>query len=154
VSHRLPRYSFLFVLFRLEVWASLCYATQQNAGFLVLDLETRLPYRSSVFAVTITTRVSGIISNGPFHAWLCHRFCPLLGNRQKLSMDSSINLEGLSPKPSNTFGQDRSPDIHHGVPKDWKFWCIIFSLTLSILLTAIELVSYRYLFFLLASLGQ
>ncbi len=67
-------------------------------------------------------------------------------------MDSSINSEGLSPKPPNTFGQDRSPDIHHGVPKDWKFWCIIFSLTLSILLTAIELVSY--LFFLLASLGQ
>ncbi|KAN0135476.1 MFS general substrate transporter [Lactarius tabidus] len=26
----------------------------------------------------------------------------------------------------------------HGVPKDWKFWCIIFSLALSVLLTAVE----------------
>jgi hypothetical protein len=31
-------------------------------------------------------------------------------------------------------------DIHSGVPKDWKFWCIIFSVALSVLLTAIEFV--------------
>ncbi|KAH9962025.1 major facilitator superfamily domain-containing protein [Lactifluus volemus] len=29
-------------------------------------------------------------------------------------------------------------DIHRSVPKDWKFWCIIFSLALSVLLTAVE----------------
>ncbi|KAH9962019.1 iron permease [Lactifluus volemus] len=29
-------------------------------------------------------------------------------------------------------------DIHRGVQKDWKFWCIIFSLTISVLLTAVE----------------
>ena len=34
-----------------------------------------------------------------------------------------------------------SDDLSHDVPKDWKFWCIIFSLALSILLTALELVS-------------
>ncbi|KAF8258823.1 major facilitator superfamily domain-containing protein [Lactarius quietus] len=33
--------------------------------------------------------------------------------------------------------QDSAPDPH-GVPKDWKFWCIIFSLGLSVLLTAVE----------------
>jgi len=43
------------------------------------------------------------------------------------------------PKISNTFGRTPSPDDrHHGVPKDWKFWCIIFSLALSVLLTAVE----------------
>lgn len=43
-----------------------------------------------------------------------------------------------SPKPS-------SEHSHHGVPKDWKFWCIIFSLALSVLLTAIEFVSCSFL---------
>lgn len=32
-------------------------------------------------------------------------------------------------------------DASHGVPKDWKFWCIIFSLALSVLLTAVEFTS-------------
>ncbi|KAI0261570.1 major facilitator superfamily domain-containing protein [Russula aff. rugulosa BPL654] len=34
-----------------------------------------------------------------------------------------------------------SDNISHGVPKDWKFWCIIFSLSLSVLLLAIEFTS-------------
>lgn len=29
----------------------------------------------------------------------------------------------------------------HSTPKDWKFWCIIFTLALSVLLTAVEFVS-------------
>ncbi|KAH9993179.1 major facilitator superfamily domain-containing protein [Russula vinacea] len=38
-----------------------------------------------------------------------------------------------SPKPSD--------DLSHEVPKDWKFWCIIFPLMLTIFLTAIEFTS-------------
>ncbi|KAF8482465.1 major facilitator superfamily domain-containing protein [Russula ochroleuca] len=38
-----------------------------------------------------------------------------------------------SPKPPD--------DLSHSVPKDWKFWCIIFSVALSNLLTATELTS-------------
>ena len=34
-----------------------------------------------------------------------------------------------------------SDDLSHSVPKDWKFWCIIFSLAMSTLLIAIEFVS-------------
>ena len=39
-----------------------------------------------------------------------------------------------------------SHDHSHGVPKDWKFWCIIVSLVLSILLTAIEFASLHFFF--------
>ncbi|KAI0291115.1 major facilitator superfamily domain-containing protein [Russula brevipes] len=39
---------------------------------------------------------------------------------------------------SHKLGQTPLPDGRHGVPKDWKFWCIIFSLALSVLLTAVE----------------
>jgi hypothetical protein len=53
-------------------------------------------------------------------------------------MDTSYKPE-LSPKLSDTFREDS--DIPHGVPKDWKFWCIMFSLASSLLLTAVELVS-------------
>ncbi|KAI0273935.1 major facilitator superfamily domain-containing protein [Russula aff. rugulosa BPL654] len=44
-----------------------------------------------------------------------------------------LSFSSPSPKPSD--------DLPYGVPKDWKFWCIIFSLSLSILLTAMELTS-------------
>ncbi|KAH9062385.1 major facilitator superfamily domain-containing protein [Lactarius vividus] len=45
--------------------------------------------------------------------------------------------------PSNKFvekpqSREDHAAIPHGVPKDWKFWCIIFSLALSVLLTAVE----------------
>jgi len=61
-------------------------------------------------------------------------------------MDTTSSTRDLvSPKPSKTFEQNLSPDIHHGVPKDWKFWCIIFSLALSVLLTAVEFVSHLIL---------
>ena len=50
---------------------------------------------------------------------------------------ASSAMEPLSFPPS----AKRSDDLSYGVPKDWKFWCIIFSLALSILLTAIEFVS-------------
>lgn len=43
-------------------------------------------------------------------------------------------------------------NISYGVPKDWKFWGIIFSLALSILMTAIELVSRP--FFVATSPGK
>lgn len=42
----------------------------------------------------------------------------------------------------NTQSEEDSAIASHGVPKDWKFWCIIFSLGLSVLLTAVEFVSY------------
>jgi hypothetical protein len=48
------------------------------------------------------------------------------------------------PKPPSTIGRTPSPDDSHqdhAMPKDWKFWCIIFSLALSVLLTAVEFVS-------------
>ena len=44
-------------------------------------------------------------------------------------------------EPSSPSSAKCSDDLSHGVPKDWKFWSIIFSLALSILLTAIEFVS-------------
>ncbi|KAI9442690.1 Mfs1.2 [Lactarius indigo] len=37
-----------------------------------------------------------------------------------------------------TRSEEVHADLSHGVPKDWKFWCIIFSLGLSVLLTAVE----------------
>jgi hypothetical protein len=61
-------------------------------------------------------------------------------------MDTTSSTRDLvSPKPSKTFEQNLSPDVHHGVPKDWKFWCIIFSLALSVLLTAVEFVNHLFL---------
>ncbi|KAN0135470.1 MFS general substrate transporter [Lactarius tabidus] len=36
--------------------------------------------------------------------------------------------------------EDEAP-TSHSVPKDWKFWCLIFSLSLSVLLTALEFTS-------------
>jgi hypothetical protein len=66
-------------------------------------------------------------------------------------MDATSTTPDLvDPKPSNTLEPDLSPDTHQGVPKDWKFWCIIFSFGLSILLTAVEFVSHL----LITSLGQ
>lgn len=48
----------------------------------------------------------------------------------------------MESSPSRPSSPKSSNDIsHHGVPKDWKFWCIIFSLALSVLLTAVEFVS-------------
>ncbi|KAH9962072.1 major facilitator superfamily domain-containing protein [Lactifluus volemus] len=44
-------------------------------------------------------------------------------------------------KESNFTTQEVDDDTHHEVPKDWKFWCIIFSLALSALLPAIDLTS-------------
>jgi hypothetical protein len=49
------------------------------------------------------------------------------------SVKESLSTSSTSAKPSD--------DVSHAVPKDWKFWCIIFSLALSILLTAVEFVS-------------
>jgi hypothetical protein len=49
-------------------------------------------------------------------------------------MASSV-MEPSSPSSELSDGPSQ------GVPKDWKFWTIIFSLALSILLTAIEFVS-------------
>ncbi|KAH8985667.1 major facilitator superfamily domain-containing protein [Lactarius akahatsu] len=55
-------------------------------------------------------------------------------------------MDSHSPSPSllqfksaqkTQSGEDHAA-IAHGVPKDWKFWCIIFSLALSVLLTAVE----------------
>ncbi|KAI0291116.1 major facilitator superfamily domain-containing protein [Russula brevipes] len=56
-------------------------------------------------------------------------------------MDSS---SGSLPSPTDKYSEKPGPDSpqdgYHGlpVPKDWKFWCIIFSLTISTLLTAVE----------------
>jgi hypothetical protein len=62
-------------------------------------------------------------------------------------MDTTSSTRDLvSPKPSKTFEQNLSPD---GMPKDWKFWCIIFSLALSVLLTAVEFVNHLSFFFCL-----
>ena len=61
-------------------------------------------------------------------------------------MDSTSSTRDLvSPKLSKNLEQNLSPDVHHGVPKDWKFWCIIFSLALSVLLTAVEFVNHLFL---------
>jgi hypothetical protein len=57
---------------------------------------------------------------------------------------TSTTREPEYPKLASTLGRTPSPeDRHHdhAVPKDWKFWCIIFSLALSVLLTAVEFVS-------------
>ncbi|KAI0297883.1 iron permease [Multifurca ochricompacta] len=46
-----------------------------------------------------------------------------------------------SPKPSDLSVHkipQETDEALNGVPKDWKFWCIIFSLALSVLLTAVE----------------
>jgi hypothetical protein len=51
-------------------------------------------------------------------------------------------LVRYSDKPTeNTQPDGDEAPAAHGVPKDWKFWCIIFSLCLSVLLTAVEFVS-------------
>jgi MFS family permease len=51
-------------------------------------------------------------------------------------------LVRYSDKPTeNTQPEEDEAPTSHGVPKDWKFWCIIFSLSLSILLTAVEFTS-------------
>jgi len=47
----------------------------------------------------------------------------------------------IEPLSFSSSSAKRSDDLSYGVPKDWKFWCIIFSLALSILLTAVEFVS-------------
>ena len=54
-------------------------------------------------------------------------------------MESSPGSSSLSLKdPNSAVTETVDGDI--GVPKDWKFWCIIFSLALSVLLTAVEFV--------------
>ncbi|KAH9954080.1 iron permease [Russula dissimulans] len=58
-------------------------------------------------------------------------------------MDSSPASNPL-PEPSGTPGQSLSSGIHNhwqGMPRDWKFWCIIFSLALSALATAVEITA-------------
>ena len=59
----------------------------------------------------------------------------------------------LESSLSSLFFIKSSDDLSHSVSKDWKFWCIIVSLALSILLTAVEFVghlthlsSFLYLF--------
>ncbi|KAH9962027.1 major facilitator superfamily domain-containing protein [Lactifluus volemus] len=52
-------------------------------------------------------------------------------------MSSSTPLPPSPTKGSN-FTAQSEVSTHNGVPKDWKFWCIIFSLALSVLLTAVE----------------
>lgn len=60
-------------------------------------------------------------------------------------MDSSLAPPPPSG-PSDAPGLSLSSDRHHHVmSKDWKFWCIIFSLALSVLLTAVEFVSRLFL---------
>lgn len=55
---------------------------------------------------------------------------------------SSSSHREYSNKPAqNTQSEEGGGAASHGVPKDWKFWCIIFSLALSVLLTAVEFVS-------------
>ncbi|KAI9452641.1 Mfs1.2 [Lactarius psammicola] len=46
------------------------------------------------------------------------------------------SLLQCSNKPAQS--EEDGAAVSHGVPKDWKFWCIIFSLALSVLLTAVE----------------
>ncbi|KAI0286536.1 major facilitator superfamily domain-containing protein [Russula brevipes] len=53
-------------------------------------------------------------------------------------MSSSNVVPSCEPSDSNKLDKNPLPGIHHGVPKDWKFWTIIFSLALSVLLTAVE----------------
>ena len=48
-----------------------------------------------------------------------------------IKSESSLSLSS-SVKPSD--------DLSRGVPKDWKFWCIISSLLLSIFQTAVLFV--------------
>src|SRR6266481_482120 len=50
----------------------------------------------------------------------------------------SSTVESLAPRSPTKPSNDGDS---HAVPKDWKFWCIIFSLALSVLLTAVEFVS-------------
>jgi hypothetical protein len=59
-----------------------------------------------------------------------------------LSMTSS-SFHLPPSKELNFSTQAVDEDTHHDVPtgQDWKFWCIILSLTLSVFLTAIEFVS-------------
>jgi hypothetical protein len=56
-------------------------------------------------------------------------------------MDSPSDSLPPPTKYSDKLEPDTPQDGYHGVPKDWKFWCIIFSLAVSILMTAVEFVS-------------
>ena len=47
----------------------------------------------------------------------------------------------MEPLSFSSTTKHSDEDLSYGVPKDWKFWCIMFSLALSILLTAMEFVS-------------
>jgi hypothetical protein len=61
-------------------------------------------------------------------------------------MDTALSPPILvSSEPPTTFEKHLSSNTHEGVPKDWKFWCIIFSLALSLLVTAVESVSHLIL---------
>ncbi|KAH9962017.1 hypothetical protein BGW80DRAFT_1255739 [Lactifluus volemus] len=51
-----------------------------------------------------------------------------------LSSDNPSSLKDSNIAATQTV----DADIHCGVKKDWKFWCIVFSLTISVLLTAVE----------------
>jgi hypothetical protein len=63
-------------------------------------------------------------------------------NTRVTSHSTTTSSSRLSTsKESNFATQAVDEDNHHDVPKDWKFWCIIFSLALSVLLTATEFVS-------------
>ncbi|KAN0107400.1 MFS general substrate transporter [Russula decolorans] len=54
---------------------------------------------------------------------------------------ASFAMQSLSSSSPSARRPKPYDDVSRGVPKDWKFWCIIFSLALSILLTAIEFTS-------------
>lgn len=137
----------------IRTLAALCAGTQQSGRSLRLGEEVGVgvrdqrpcsAYHSSVFF---------------YPACLWHfnshldlpRISPRGAIPNKLAMDTDSSIQNLlvSPK-SSTFEQNPSPNTHDGVPKDWKFWCIIFSLALSVLLTAVEFVSHlllRFIFF-------
>jgi hypothetical protein len=55
---------------------------------------------------------------------------------------STQNLVANESATSFEHGENPSSNTHDGAPKDWKFWCIMFSLALSVLLTAVEFVSH------------
>ncbi|KAH9962021.1 iron permease [Lactifluus volemus] len=63
-------------------------------------------------------------------------------NTRVTSRSTTTSSSRLSTsKESNFATQAVDEDTHHDVPKDWKFWCIIFSLALSVILTATEFTS-------------
>ncbi|KAI0291121.1 major facilitator superfamily domain-containing protein [Russula brevipes] len=67
------------------------------------------------------------------------------GNRRQICLASQTMDSSSSPSPSTKYSDKLRPDIpqdgYHDVPKDWKFWCIIFSLSASTLLTSVDLTS-------------